>query len=89
MTLFSRRSTMRALSKQHARKALWMIETDVPTPGPNDLLIRVKKSSICGTDVHIYKWDEWAQHDHSRADGGGPRIRGRGGGHGQRGSRVR
>ncbi len=32
----------------------------MPVPGPNDLLIRVKKSSICGTDVHIYKWDDWA-----------------------------
>ncbi|MFB9995288.1 L-threonine 3-dehydrogenase [Deinococcus oregonensis] len=53
---------MRALSKQHAREGIWMIETDVPTPGPNDLLIRIKKSSICGTDVHIYRWDEWAQH---------------------------
>ncbi|UQN07781.1 L-threonine 3-dehydrogenase [Deinococcus sp. QL22] len=53
---------MRALSKQHAREGIWMIETDVPTPGLNDLLIRIKKSSICGTDVHIYKWDEWAQH---------------------------
>lgn len=54
-------TTMKALSKQEARPGLWMIETEVPTPGPNDLLIRVKNSSICGTDVHIYKWDEWAQ----------------------------
>jgi threonine 3-dehydrogenase len=53
--------TMTALSKQEAREGIWMIDTDVPTPGPNDLLIRVRKSSICGTDVHIYKWDSWAQ----------------------------
>ena len=51
---------MRALSKREAREGLWMTEVPVPTPGPNDLLIRVRKSSICGTDVHIYKWDEWA-----------------------------
>lgn len=51
---------MRALSKLRPETGLWMTETDVPVPGPNDLLIRVKKSSICGTDVHIYKWDDWA-----------------------------
>ena len=36
---------------------------DVPLPevGPNDVLIKLKKTAICGTDVHIYKWDEWAQ----------------------------
>ncbi|QLG12526.1 L-threonine 3-dehydrogenase [Deinococcus sp. D7000] len=51
---------MRALSKLKPEPGVWLTETDVPTPGPNDLLIRVKKSSICGTDVHIYKWDEWA-----------------------------
>ncbi len=54
-------TTMKALSKQEAREGLWMVEAPVPTPGPNDLLIRIKQSSICGTDVHIYKWDEWAQ----------------------------
>ncbi|PNY81083.1 L-threonine 3-dehydrogenase [Deinococcus koreensis] len=52
---------MRALSKLRAQEGIWMVETEVPTPGPNDLLIRVRKSSICGTDVHIYRWDEWAQ----------------------------
>jgi len=51
---------MRALSKLKPEVGLWMTETPVPVPGPNDLLIRVKKSSICGTDVHIYKWDDWA-----------------------------
>jgi threonine 3-dehydrogenase len=54
-------TTMKALSKLEAREGLWMTETQVPTPGPNDLLIRIKHSSICGTDVHIYKWDEWAR----------------------------
>ncbi|WP_084050987.1 L-threonine 3-dehydrogenase [Deinococcus hopiensis] len=52
---------MKALSKQEAREGLWMVQAALPIPGPNDLLIRIKHSSICGTDVHIYKWDEWAQ----------------------------
>ena len=34
---------------------------DVPEPGPNDVRIKILKTSICGTDVHIYEWDEWAQ----------------------------
>ena len=36
-------------------------EVPVPEPGPNDVLIKVKVCSICGTDVHIYNWDSWAQ----------------------------
>jgi threonine 3-dehydrogenase len=51
---------MRALSKLKPEVGIWMTEAPVPVPGPNDLLIRVKKSSICGTDVHIYQWDDWA-----------------------------
>jgi len=54
-------ATMKALSKSEAREGLWMVQAPVPTPGPNDLLIRVRQSSICGTDVHIYRWDDWAQ----------------------------
>jgi len=54
-------TTMKALSKLEARAGLWMVQADVPTPGPNDLLIRIRHSSICGTDVHIYNWDDWAQ----------------------------
>ncbi|GGR66020.1 L-threonine 3-dehydrogenase [Deinococcus seoulensis] len=54
-------ATMRALSKQHAQEGIWMTEEPVPTPGPNDILIKVRKGSICGTDVHIYRWDTWAQ----------------------------
>ena len=38
-----------------------MREEEKPTPGPNDVLIQIRKTSICGTDVHIYNWDEWAQ----------------------------
>lgn len=44
--------------------------TDVPVPelGHNDLLIKIRKTAICGTDVHIYNWDEWSQ-NHPGADG--------------------
>jgi threonine 3-dehydrogenase len=52
---------MRALLKSRAEPGLWMEEIEVPRPGPHDVLIRVKKSSICGTDLHIYEWNEWAQ----------------------------
>src|ERR1700722_15653947 len=53
--------TMRAISKLRPGPGLDLTEVPVPVPGPNDVLIRVKKTSICGTDVHIYNWDEWAQ----------------------------
>ncbi len=53
--------TMRALVKAKPEKGIWMQERPVPVPGHNDVLIKVIKSSICGTDLHIYKWDEWAQ----------------------------
>lgn len=52
---------MKALVKKKAAKGLWLEEVPTPKPGPNEVLIKVKKASICGTDVHIYKWDEWAQ----------------------------
>jgi threonine 3-dehydrogenase len=52
---------MKALVKKHARPGLWMEDVPVPHVGPNDVLIRIKKTAICGTDVHIYDWDEWAQ----------------------------
>jgi threonine 3-dehydrogenase len=53
--------TMKALVKTEAKPGLWL--RDVPTPaiGINDVLIRVQKTGICGTDLHIYKWDAWAQ----------------------------
>ncbi len=53
--------TMRSLVKAKPEKGIWMQERPVPIPGHNDVLIRVIKSSICGTDLHIYKRDEWAQ----------------------------
>ena len=52
---------MRALVKAKPEEGLWMEYVPVPEPGPNDVLIRVKKSAICGTDVHIWNWDHWAQ----------------------------
>src|SRR5688500_14341457 len=54
-------STMRALVKKHAERGLWLEEVPVPTIGINDVLIRVLRTGICGTDVHIYNWDAWAQ----------------------------
>ena len=52
---------MYVLSKLHAEKGLWRSEADKPVCGPNDLLIKIKKTAICGTDLHIYQWDDWAQ----------------------------
>ena len=53
--------TMRAISKLRPGPGLDLTEVPVPVPGPNDVLIKIRKTSICGTDVHIYNWDEWAQ----------------------------
>jgi threonine 3-dehydrogenase len=52
---------MRALVKRDAAKGIWMEEVPVPEYGHNDVLIEVEKTAICGTDVHIYNWDAWAQ----------------------------
>ncbi len=52
---------MRALVKAKREPGIWMEDIPRPVTGPNDVLIRVHKTSICGTDVHIYAWDEWAQ----------------------------
>lgn len=54
-------SLMRALVKRHRKPGLWMEEVAIPEIGENDVLIRVKKTAICGTDLHIYNWDQWAQ----------------------------
>lgn len=51
---------MQALVKAKAEPGLWLQEVPLPTVGINDVLIRVRRASICGTDVHIYKWDAWA-----------------------------
>ncbi len=52
---------MRAIAKLTPGPGLQMTEVPVPKPGINDVLIKVKKTSICGTDIHIYNWDDWAQ----------------------------
>ncbi len=53
--------TMKALVKSRPEVGLWMEEVPVPEPGINDVLIRILKTGICGTDLHIYNWDPWAQ----------------------------
>jgi threonine 3-dehydrogenase len=52
---------MKALVKSEAAPGLWLNEIAEPVPGINDVLIRVRYAGICGTDVHIYQWDDWAQ----------------------------
>jgi threonine 3-dehydrogenase len=54
-------STMQALVKKKAEPGLWLDEVPIPNPGINDVLIKIIKTSICGTDIHIYNWDAWAQ----------------------------
>jgi threonine 3-dehydrogenase len=51
---------MKALVKLKAEPGLWLRDEPVPEIGPDEVLIRVKKTAICGTDIHIYNWDEWA-----------------------------
>jgi len=52
---------MKSLSKQKREVGIWMTDTPEPQTGPNDIKIKIKKTAICGTDVHIYNWDEWSQ----------------------------
>lgn len=52
---------MKTLAKIHNTPGIWMTESDRPKCGHNDVLIKIKKTAICGTDMHIYHWDEWAQ----------------------------
>jgi threonine 3-dehydrogenase len=52
---------MKALAKLYSEKGIWMTECDKPSVGHNDLMIKIHKTAICGTDMHIYQWDEWAQ----------------------------
>lgn len=54
-------TTMKALVKAKSEKGLWMQDVPVPAIAPNEVLIRIEKTAICGTDMHIYKWDDWAQ----------------------------
>lgn len=52
---------MKALVKAEAKPGIWMRDIEAPRVGHNDVLIRMKKTAICGTDIHIYNWDAWAQ----------------------------
>ena len=52
---------MKALVKKERRPGIWLDEIAEPKVGPNDVLIKIAKTAICGTDMHIYKWDAWAQ----------------------------
>ncbi len=52
---------MKALAKTNKEKGIWMIDAPEPVMGPNDLLIGIRKTAICGTDIHIYDWNLWAQ----------------------------
>jgi threonine 3-dehydrogenase len=52
---------MKALVKAEATPGIWMRDIEAPRVGHNDVLIRMKKTAICGTDIHIYNWDAWAQ----------------------------
>ena len=55
------RKMMWALVKEKAAPGLWMERKEIPQVGKNDIKIKIHKTSICGTDVHIYNWNEWAQ----------------------------
>jgi len=52
---------MKALVKAKAERGIWMQDIDKPEVGHNDVLIKVNRTAICGTDIHIFKWDDWAQ----------------------------
>src|SRR5260370_1983818 len=52
---------MKALVKQKPEPGLWLSDEQVPSIGPDDVLVKVRKTGICGTDVHIFNWDEWAR----------------------------
>ncbi len=52
---------MKALVKLKSTPGIWLDDVPIPEIGHNDILIKVRKTAICGTDIHIYNWDEWAQ----------------------------
>ncbi len=53
--------TMKALVKKESAKGIWMMDVPAPQAGPNEVRIKVLKTAICGTDLHIYNWDDWSQ----------------------------
>jgi len=52
---------MKAVAKTSAEPGLDYIDAPDPMPGPNEVVVRVRATSLCGTDYHIYRWDAWAQ----------------------------
>ena len=52
---------MKALLKKYPQKGIWLEDVPMPKVSINDVLIKIKKTAICGTDLHIYEWDEWSQ----------------------------
>jgi len=52
---------MKVLAKLKPEIGVWMDAASIPEPGHNDIRIKILKTAICGTDVHIYDWDEWSQ----------------------------
>ena len=52
---------MKAIIKKEASKGLWLDEVPLPQIAGNEVLIKIHKTAICGTDVHIYNWDDWAK----------------------------
>ncbi len=52
---------MKALTKKKPEHGLWMEDVPIPEVGINDVLIKIQKSAICGTDIHIFNWDKWSQ----------------------------
>lgn len=52
---------MKALVKKHRSPGIWLEDVPKPEVGKNDVLIKIQRTSVCGTDVHIYHWDEWSQ----------------------------
>jgi threonine 3-dehydrogenase len=52
---------MKALIKSRREPGIWLGDLPTPEPGPNDVLIRMRKTAICGTDIHIWQWDAWAE----------------------------
>ena len=52
---------MKALVKSKSEPGIWLEDVPVPAPGPDDVIVNVRKTGICGTDIHIYNWDDWAR----------------------------
>jgi threonine 3-dehydrogenase len=61
MGIADNQKSMKSLAKTEAKPGIWMVQNDLPEFGPNDILIKIRKTAICGTDMHIYHWDEWSQ----------------------------